>query len=88
MRIKPRSLFGEQLHVACSYLIHLTQSPMALPEFQVFQDRAGEFRWNLVSRNGETVCVSEGYTTRYGAWQSAKRIREIASAAYIRDIDV
>lgn len=61
---------------------------MALPEFQVFQDRAGEYRWNLVARNGETVCVSEGYTTRYSAWQSAKRIREIASTAVVRDIDV
>ena len=61
---------------------------MALPEFQVFRDRAGEFRWNLVAANGEVVCVSEGYTTRNGAWQGARRIREIASAAYIRDIDV
>jgi len=61
---------------------------MTLPAFQVFRDRAGEYRWNLVARNGEVVCVSEGYTTRDGAWQGAKRIREIASAAYICDIDI
>lgn len=61
---------------------------MTLPAFKVFQDRAGEYRWNLVARNGEVVCISEGYTTRYSAWQSAKRIREIASVALIKDIDV
>ena len=45
---------------------------MALPEFQVYRDRAGGYRWKLVARNGEIVAVSEGYISRAGAWQSAK----------------
>ena len=31
------------------------------PKFEVFKDKAGEFRFRLKARNGEVIAVSEGY---------------------------
>lgn len=31
------------------------------PKFQVYQDKAGEFRFRLTAKNGQTIAVSEGY---------------------------
>ena len=33
------------------------------PKFEVYTDKAGEFRFRLKARNGEIIAVSEGYTT-------------------------
>ena len=33
------------------------------PKFEVYADKAGEFRFRLKARNGQTVAVSEGYKT-------------------------
>ena len=33
------------------------------PKFQVFKDKAGEFRFNLTAKNGQIIAVSEGYKT-------------------------
>lgn len=51
--------------------------------FNIFQDRAGEWRWTLIAGNGEPVATSEGYTTKYSAERSAARVREIAASALI-----
>ncbi len=32
--------------------------------FEIYQDKAGEFRFRLVAKNGETVLASEGYKTK------------------------
>ena len=39
---------------------------MNLPRFEIFKDKAGEFRFNLLSKgNGENILrSSEGYTTK------------------------
>ena len=34
------------------------------PKFEMYQDKAGEFRFRLKARNGEIIGVSEGYTTK------------------------
>lgn len=33
------------------------------PKFEVYQDKAEEFRFRLKSKNGKNIAVSEGYTT-------------------------
>ena len=37
---------------------------MANPKFEMYRDRAGQFRFRLKARNGKIIAVSEGYTTR------------------------
>lgn len=33
------------------------------PKFQIYQDKAGEYRFRLTASNGQTIAVSEGYKT-------------------------
>jgi hypothetical protein len=54
-----------------------------LPKFEVYMDRAGQYRWRLKARNGEIVAVSESYTTLYNAKESAELIKAIAPYAGI-----
>lgn len=42
--------------------------------------------WRLVGRNGEIVCVSEGYTRRSGAIRAAKRMPELANTDVISQV--
>lgn len=32
------------------------------PKFEIYQDKAGEFRFRLKATNGQIIAVSEGYT--------------------------
>ena len=34
------------------------------PKFEMYTDKAGEFRFRLKATNGQIVAVSEGYTTK------------------------
>lgn len=54
--------------------------------FQIYQDRAGQYRWRLLARNGEIVAVSESYTTKYSAKLSAQRVKILAPIAVIVEI--
>ena len=56
------------------------------PKFEIYKDVRGEYRWRLKAENGEIVAVSEGYTTKYGAQQSAKLVKQIAPTAYIVEL--
>ncbi len=33
------------------------------PKFQIYTDKAGEFRFRLRAKNGQIIATSEGYTT-------------------------
>lgn len=33
------------------------------PKFEIYKDKAGEFRFRLKATNGQVIAVSEGYTT-------------------------
>ncbi len=34
------------------------------PKYEMYQDKAGEFRFRLKARNGQIIAISEGYTTK------------------------
>ncbi len=34
------------------------------PKFEVYNDKAGQFRFRLKAKNGEIIATSEGYTTK------------------------
>ena len=34
------------------------------PKYQVYQDKAGEYRFRLKARNGEIIAASEGYKSK------------------------
>ena len=36
------------------------------PKFEMYQDKAGEYRFRLKARNGEIIAISDGYTAKAG----------------------
>jgi len=57
-------------------------------KFQIYKDGKGEFRWRLLSRNGESVAVGgEGYGARRGAITAIKKLKDWASTDTIEDVE-
>lgn len=60
----------------------LTRNESAVhPRFELFEDKAGRFRFRLRSRNGKIIAASEPYLTRYGAAEGIASVRRAAAAA-------
>jgi uncharacterized protein YegP (UPF0339 family) len=52
--------------------------------FEVYEDRAGEWRWRLRHRNGNIVADSgEGYASRRGAREAVDRVKRRADGATV-----
>ena len=54
-------------------------------KFEINKDVAGEFRFKMVATNGQTIAVSEGYTTKDNALNGIESVRQNAAAAVIED---
>jgi uncharacterized protein YegP (UPF0339 family)/sporulation protein YlmC with PRC-barrel domain len=54
-------------------------------KFEINKDTAGEFRFKLVATNGETIAVSEGYTTKDNAMNGIESVKINAPEAMIED---
>lgn len=56
-------------------------------KFQVYEDRAGEYRWRLRAGNGEIVADSaEGYTYKYRCKEMIDKIKTHAPYALVEDL--
>ena len=55
-------------------------------KWEVYKDRAGEYRWRLVAANGEIVAASEGYKNKKDAIETINIIKEFASKATINEV--
>lgn len=53
--------------------------------FELFKDRAGEFRFHLKAPNGEIIASSEGYKTKAGAENGIKSVQTNAPGATVVD---
>ena len=51
------------------------------PKFEVYVDKAGEFRFRLKARNGEIVAVGEGYKAKASCLNGIESIRRNAPDA-------
>jgi len=54
-------------------------------KFQVYQDKAGEFRFKLVATNGQVIAVSEGYKSKASAMNGIESVKTNAPTAVIED---
>jgi uncharacterized protein YegP (UPF0339 family) len=54
-------------------------------KFEISKDKSGEYRFKLVVGNGQTVAVSEGYTSKENALKGIASIKENAAKAVIED---
>ncbi len=54
-------------------------------KFEVYKDKAGEFRFRFKAANGETMCASEGYAAKASALSAIESIRKNAPGATVDD---
>ena len=54
-------------------------------KFEINKDVAGEFRFKLVALNGQTIAVSEGYTSKESALNGIESVKKNAAVAVIED---
>lgn len=57
------------------------------PKFEVYTDKAGEFRFRLKARNGEIIAVGEGYKAKASCLNGIDSIRRNAPDAEIVKVE-
>lgn len=51
------------------------------PKFEVYTDKAGEYRFRLKARNGEIIATSEGYKAKASCMNGIESVRKNAPEA-------
>ena len=57
------------------------------PKFEVYTDKAGEFRFRLKARNGQIVAVSEGYKKMASCLNGIESVRKNAPESPIVKVE-
>lgn len=60
---------------------------MENPKFEIYKDKAGEYRFRLKAPNGEIIAVGEGYTTKASCLNGIESIKENAPKAAVVEVD-
>ena len=55
------------------------------PKFEIYADKAGEFRFRLKATNGQIIAVSEGYKAMAGCKNGIESVKKNASDAAIEE---
>ena len=53
------------------------------PKFEIYKDKAGEFRFRLKAKNGEVIAVSEGYKAKPSCLNGIESVRKNAVDAAV-----
>ena len=56
-------------------------------KFEVYEDKAGKFRFRLKAGNGEIVAVGEAYETLAAAKEGCAAVQRAADGASVVDAD-
>lgn len=57
------------------------------PKFEMYTDKAGEFRFRLKARNGEVIAVSEGYKAKASCLNGIESVRKNAPDAAVEVLE-
>lgn len=55
------------------------------PKFEVYADKAGEFRFRLKAKNGEIIATSEGYKTKASCLNGIESVKKNAPEAAVEE---
>lgn len=77
-RIAPDAAVEDRTEVGACRLPH--------PKFEVYQDRAGAYRFRLKSANGRVVAVSEGYAAKSGCRGGIESVKKCAPQAPVEEM--
>ena len=64
-----------------------TAQTLTNPKFEVYTDKAGEFRFRLKARNGETVGSSEAYKSKGACMNGIESVKKNAPGATIEKFE-
>lgn len=56
-------------------------------KFEVYQDKAGKFRFRLKAGNGEVVATGEAYETKSAAKKGCEAVQRAADGAAVVEVD-
>jgi uncharacterized protein YegP (UPF0339 family) len=57
-------------------------------KFEIYADAGGQYRWRLVSSNGQTVATSgESFASKANATRAAENIRDNAGKADVVEVE-
>lgn len=59
---------------------------MAEGKFEVWVDKAGEYRFSLKASNGEVIATSEGYSSKAGCMNGIESVKKNAPKAKIEEL--
>lgn len=57
------------------------------PKFEVYTDKAGEFRFRLKATNGQIIATGEGYKSKAGCMNGIESIKKNAPEADVVDAE-
>ena len=55
------------------------------PKFEVYEDKAGEFRFRLTAKNGQNILASEGYSQMAGCLNGIESVKTNAPDAEVTE---
>ena len=55
-------------------------------KFEVYKDKAGEFRFRLKAANGQNILGSEGYKAKSGCQSGIESVKKSAPTAAVEDL--
>jgi uncharacterized protein YegP (UPF0339 family) len=55
-------------------------------KFEIYNDKAGKFRFRLKASNGQIIASSEAYESRAAAENGVKSVQSHAAAATVHDM--
>lgn len=55
------------------------------PKFEIYEDKAGEYRFRLTATNGQTIATSEGYKAKAGCLNGVDSVKENAPDAEVEE---
>jgi uncharacterized protein YegP (UPF0339 family) len=56
-------------------------------KFEVYQDRAGKYRFRLKASNGQVVATGEAYETKAAAQKGCESVLNAATGAPVLEVD-
>ena len=56
------------------------------PKFEIYADKAGEFRFRLKARNGEIIGTGEGYKAKAGCKNGVESVIKTAPDAKVEEV--
>ena len=55
------------------------------PKFEIYTDKAGEFRFRLTAKNGQNIAASEGYSQMAGCMNGIESVKTNAPDASVEE---